>query len=386
MAGGFLFNVALNEAPNIAAHPGFCKRVRFRKSECQRCLEICPENIISLDPGPTINSGCTDCGLCQNVCPTEVFQNELHTDQYLLNQAKTFLCRNQHQPSGEKKRLFVRCHRAENHNKNTLVLPCLGRITTNIFMGAALSGFDEVILTKGICSQCRFQQGEKLLTNSITTSRVLLEATGLGQFAISIEEKEKSKEPMLSRREIFSTISNKAKSKAASFLHHREKAIRKKLAGNLQRKRGNRLSPDRELLLKLLKPKGWENEKVLEYKPEFPWGKIKIEKKNCSGCGTCVALCPTVAISKKLKNEQQFLFFNSSLCTNCSLCKEACPQGAIDFEENFALSDILEEEAKVVAKIKLTSCFICGEIIKAGKGKLCPTCEKRQVWPAYVKV
>jgi ferredoxin len=214
----------------------------------------------------------------------------------------------------------------------------------------------------------------------------LLEATGLGQFAISIEEKEKSKEPMLSRREIFSTISNKAKNKAASFLHHREKAIRKKLAGNLQRKRGNRLSPDRELLLKLLKPKGWENEKVLEYKPEFPWGKIKIEKKNCSGCGTCVALCPTVAISKKLKNEQQFLFFNSSLCTNCSLCKEACPQGAIDFEENFALSDILEEEAKVVAKIKLASCFICGEIIKAGKGKLCPTCEKRQVWPAYVKV
>lgn len=386
MATGFLLKAVLNEAHNTYAFPAFCKRVRFRKSNCLRCVEICPEKVISLDPGPTIGNGCSDCGLCQRVCPSEVFQNEFHTDQSLLNQARAFLGKDQHQPPGGKHRLFVYCHRAENQNKNALLLPCLGRITPNIILGAALSGFDEVVLTKGICPQCRFQQGEKLLIRSITTSRVLLEATGLGQFVISIEEKEKSKEPMLSRREIFSKIANKVKGNTVSFSYHKEKAIREKLAGNLERKGGKQLSPDRELLRRLLKQNRLANASVVQYKPEFPWGKIKIEKKNCSGCGTCVALCPTGAISKKLKNEEQFLYFNSSLCSNCSLCKEACPQGAIDFEENLVLADILEEEAKVVAKIKLASCFICGKIIRAEKGKLCPTCERRQVWPAYVKV
>jgi formate hydrogenlyase subunit 6/NADH:ubiquinone oxidoreductase subunit I len=71
---------------------------------------------------------------------------------------------------------------------------------------------------------------------------------------------------------------------------------------------------------------------------------------------------------------------------SCSLCKAACPQNAIDFEENFSLAKILEDEPVVVARIKLTLCLICGEIITAGKNQLCPTCRKRQVRPMYVKV
>ena len=104
MAAGFVLNVVLNEAHNICVIPGFCQRVRFRKSNCQRCLEICPENAISLNPGPAINSGCTDCGLCLNACPTEVFRHEFHTDRYLLNQARAIFGKDRHQPQAEKKR------------------------------------------------------------------------------------------------------------------------------------------------------------------------------------------------------------------------------------------------------------------------------------------
>lgn len=386
MAAGYLWNLALDDPQNISVFPGFCKRVRFRKSNCQRCLEICPESAISLDPGPTIKNGCTDCGLCQNVCPTEVFQDEPRTGQDLLNQSKEFLGKDPQQPPGEKKRLFIYCQRAENRNKNSLLVTCLGRVTANVILGTALSGFDEVVLTKGICSQCHFHQGEKLLTNSITTSRVLLESAGLREFSISMKEKEKNREDILSRREIFSKISNKVKNKAASFVCHTEKAIREKLTGDLGSKKGIRPSPERELLRKLLKQRRWENAMVVEYKPEFPWGKIRIDEKNCSACGTCLVLCPTGAISRRLGNEKQTLYFNSSLCTNCSLCKEACPKNAIDFEENFALDEILEGQATVVARIRLTSCTICGEAIAGENSKLCPTCEKRQVWSTHVNV
>jgi ferredoxin len=379
MAAGFLINAFLNEDQNIRVLPGFCQRVRFRKSSCQKCQEICPEKVISLNPGPTIKNGCTDCGLCQNVCPTEVFRHEFHTDRYLLNQARALLAKDRYQPLDEKKRFFVHCQRAQKQNNNSLGLPCLGRITANIILGVALAGFDEAVLSKGICSRCRYFQGEKLLADSMVVSRVLLQSTGLDRFTISIGEKEKKKEAALSRRDIFTKISNNVKNKAASFAYHREKAIRKTLAGNLESKEDKCLSPARELLRILLKQKVWKISPIVKYNSGFPWGRIKIEEKNCSACGICIALCPTRAITKKLENEYQLLYFNSSLCINCSLCKTACPEHAIDFEDDFALADIIAVEATVVAAIQLKACIICGELITVQKSTLCPTCRKRQV-------
>ena len=379
MAAGFLLNVLLNEAQNICTFPGFCQHVRFKKSNCRRCLEICPEKAISLNPEPTINKSCTDCGLCQTVCPTEVFRHVFHTDRYLLSQARTILGKNIHQPPAEKKRLFVHCQRAEKQNDNSLGLPCLGRITANIILGTALAGFDEAELTKGICSQCRFQKGEKLFANSIAVSRVLLESTGLDRFAISIKEKEKNKEALLDRREIFSIVSDKVKSKAALFMCRRQKVIREKLTETPENKSGRRLLPQRALLRKLLEQNRPKNEMVVKYNPEFPWGKIKIERNKCSACGICAVTCPTGALSKKMKDDHQLLYFNSSLCTNCLLCRAVCPEHAIDFEDDFALDDIIEEEAAVVAAIQLSTCIICGEMIAAQKSNLCPTCRKRQM-------
>ena len=362
MVAGFPLNAVLKETHNICVSPGFCQRVRFRKSNCQRCLEFCPENAISLNPGPIINSGCTDCGLCLNVCPTEVFRHEFHTDRYLLNQAIAIFGKDRHQLQAKKKELVFHCHRAEKRHSNSLGLQCLGRITANIILGGALAGFDEAVLTKGICSQCRFQKGEKLLTNSIAVCRVLLESAGLGRFAISIKEKEKDKEAPLDRRELFSIISHKVKEKAASFLYHQEKAIREKLARSPENETGKRLSPERDSLRKLLKQNRPENTMVVKYNPKFPWGKIKIEQDKCSACGTCAALCPMGAISKNMKNDCQLLYFNSSLCTNCSLCRAACPENAIGFEDDFDLADIIAEEATVVASIQLGTCIICGQI------------------------
>jgi ferredoxin/coenzyme F420-reducing hydrogenase delta subunit len=301
-----------------------------------------------------------------------------------LNQAKGFLSTVPQQTPVEKKILFFICHRAESKGKNSLHLTCLGRITTNILLGAALTGFDEVVLIKGICSQCRFQQGEKSITNSITASRIVLESAGLSQFTISIEEKEKKKEAMLSRRDVFLNISNKVKTKTASLLHHGEKTIRNKLTVIPENKQDKRLSPARKMLLSLLDQTRLKNGNSAHYTPDFPWGKIIIEEHSCSVCGICLAVCPTGAIYKKIKHEQHYFCFNSSLCNNCSLCKAACPENAIDFEDNFSLVAILKEQPGVVAKITMTSCIICGEVITTKKPAVCPTCQKRQVSPMHL--
>jgi ferredoxin len=148
---------------------------------------------------------------------------------------------------------------------------------------------------------------------------------------------------------------------------------------------GKRPSPLRELLGKLIEHKVRGDNITIKYRPEYQWGNIKIDGNKCTACGACFQICPTGAISEKSENGRKLIYFNSYLCSNCSLCREACLNKAIDVEEDFNLADMLKDKEKIVAEISLTSCAFCGEKIRAGTEKLCHTCQKRQVQPMFVK-
>jgi ferredoxin len=50
----------------------------------------------------------------------------------------------------------------------------------------------------------------------------------------------------------------------------------------------------------------------------------KIDKKNCTGCGKCVEVCPVAAI----KVEKEKAIVNND-CVECGACVGECPHGAI---------------------------------------------------------
>lgn len=63
-------------------------------------------------------------------------------------------------------------------------------------------------------------------------------------------------------------------------------------------------------------------------------GKVEIEAATatvdealCSGCKTCIELCPYKAIS--FKEEKRVALINEALCKGCGTCAAACPAGAI---------------------------------------------------------
>ena len=55
----------------------------------------------------------------------------------------------------------------------------------------------------------------------------------------------------------------------------------------------------------------------------------------CTGCGTCVALCPNEAIKLTI-NEKKGIYIpelNEEKCNNCGICYEVCPGHKVDFKQ-----------------------------------------------------
>lgn len=143
-----------------------------------------------------------------------------------------------------------------------------------------------------------------------------------------------------------------------------------------------RLSPKRESLIQILKSYRKNNVNKFVHLPY--WKKMQVEQDKCVACATCVNVCPTGALTKMIKGNQLYRYYSSATCNNCGVCEEACPHQIIHFVENYKLDDIIEDQPQLVARVELTSCFICGETIPVSEGEICTTCDKRQLSPMFL--
>jgi ferredoxin len=376
---------AVAQGTGISSSPGLCQRVRFRKSTCRRCVEVCPETAISLDPGPRISDRCSGCGLCVRACPTEVFENELYPDRYFLDRVRTSLAGRE--GTGNERELSIHCQRTERPSTNAVGVPCLGIIGENVLFGAALAGFEEVILIRGKCERCRLKPAEQLFRAAIRRAGVL--ATGAGSCDVSFTtvEREKEKHPPVGRREMLTGFAKRVRTGARTIASEEGAGGRENLPIQPwpERDRGAGGSPGRTVLRSLLRDGGWQDARPVAYDRELPWARMRVDEDRCTACETCVAVCPTGAVRAALEGDNWTLSFRSSACTNCSLCRDACADDAITFDAEFWIADILQDEPEVVATIRSGWCTICGDVIPAGMAEVCPTCERRQVSAAHLK-
>lgn len=72
-----------------------------------------------------------------------------------------------------------------------------------------------------------------------------------------------------------------------------------------------------------------------------------VEKNLCTGCGTCVGVCPNFAI-KLIKDNSKGVFIprvNNELCNNCGICLNVCPGHSVNFNQlnNYFFNEIPED-------------------------------------------
>jgi len=245
-----------------------------------------------------------------------------------------------------------------------------------------LLGFDELVLIKGRCVECRWKQGEQVLTDSISRSRALLEMGGVNSISITIEERPRSNDNALPRRELFASLGRSLRKQVAVVLHQPETTIREMLEKDPESE--TCVAPRRAHLRALLRQAPLDGSTAAPTEG-LRWAKVMIDEARCSACGICAHLCPTAAISQVREAGYEVISCRSSLCTNCDLCQQACPEAAIRFEEWATLSEALDDEWKVLARVGMSECGACGNTIPARRQGLCPTCEKRQACSAYVE-
>jgi heterodisulfide reductase subunit A len=74
----------------------------------------------------------------------------------------------------------------------------------------------------------------------------------------------------------------------------------------------------------------------IELEPNTAW----VDEKMCSGCGTCLSLCPYKAIVRD--EERKIAVIDQALCKGCGTCVAACPSGAA--QQHLFSDDQVNEE------------------------------------------
>ncbi|QZY55551.1 Coenzyme F420 hydrogenase/dehydrogenase, beta subunit C-terminal domain [Crassaminicella profunda] len=64
-----------------------------------------------------------------------------------------------------------------------------------------------------------------------------------------------------------------------------------------------------------------------------------IRNNLCSGCGTCVGICPTKCIKIELSEYQNPIMTNAEKCIECGLCFDVCPGIGFNFKRKVGLEN-----------------------------------------------
>ncbi|MBM09618.1 MAG: 4Fe-4S ferredoxin [Magnetovibrio sp.] len=97
---------------------------------------------------------------------------------------------------------------------------------------------------------------------------------------------------------------------------------------------------------------------TIALEPGAPFGAVNIDTDGCTLCLSCVGACPTGAL--KDNPDQPELSFSETLCVQCGLCRNTCPESVIELEPRLSFKDAALTH-QIVKTEKPFECIRCGK-------------------------
>lgn len=90
-----------------------------------------------------------------------------------------------------------------------------------------------------------------------------------------------------------------------------------------------------------------------------PFGQVKVDKKACTLCMSCVGVCPTAALQDGRDLPQ--LKFTEWNCVQCGLCEKACPEDAITLGPRLLYDADARQQTRLLHEEQPFCCVVCGK-------------------------
>jgi ferredoxin len=335
----------------VEFYESHCFHGRSRAHDCHRCLQICPVGAIrSADRRITVNHRlCQGCGGCSLVCPAEAFRMVQPSQKDLLDSLQDAL-KSRSADGGSEMTLVLSDSALPsgnalpgNDNRDRQICFRVAQVAylrLEILLSALAYGPREVLV--GCDSQNPLPIREAV-EQQVQMARAVLRGLGLGE--------ERIRFLVMSPENIDLT---KAAQQPACFGEQTSDAPRTPIIFPA-------VCDGRALVhraAQYLHGRSGVQPPWLPLPKGSPFGNVAVNLDACTLCMACAGACPSGALSSG--GNVPRLVFQEFLCHQCGLCRETCPEDAIELMPRLRLDDDSTGGRTVLREAEPFRCIECG--------------------------
>ena len=329
--------------------PELCAHSRSKIVGCHRCLDLCPTGAIvpagdqvAIDPNI-----CAGCGQCAAVCPTGAAAYALPPADALLRKLRAMLTT--YAQAGGGTNAVVLLH-DEPHGAALIdalarhgnglpanVLPLAVNEVTQVGIEAVAAAFAYGAAGLRFLTRAKPRHDIAGLYQTIALADPILSGLGFGPGRVATIETD---DPFALGEALRAIAPAAGAARPATFHAIGEKRDVLRLA------------------LRELHHAAPAPVDVVALPQGAPFGTVELNVEGCTLCLSCVAACPTGALSDD--QERPVLRFAEDACVQCGLCKATCPEKVITLRPQLDFRAV-NAPARVLKEEEPFCCISCGK-------------------------